>query len=168
MTKLIFGIAAVVLAGVGAVAVLGGGADVRANEEAVATVLDDWHAAAAAAEEDRYFGGMTEDAVFLGTDASERWTKVQFRAYAHPHFARGKAWSFRSVHRWVSFSADGAVAWFDEDLATPNLGSCRGSGVLVHDGRVWKIAQYNLSVPIPNGVFDQVKKIIMDAGAAKP
>jgi len=138
------------------------------NEQAVSAVIDDWHDAAAAADEDRYFGHMMDNAVFIGTDAAERWTKAQFRAYAHPYFAKGKAWSFRSVRRVVTFSADGAVAWFDENLATPNLGPCRGSGVLVLDRTGWKIAQYNLSVPIPNDVFDQVKKIIAAASAAKP
>jgi hypothetical protein len=141
--------------------------ETRSREQEVAAVIDDWHAAAAVADEARYFGHMTEDSVFLGTDATERWTKEQFRAYAHPHFAKGKAWSFRSVRRNLSFSKDGRVAWFDEDLATPNLGPSRGSGVLVRDGDVWRIAQYNLSVPIPNGVFDDVKKVIEGAGAAK-
>jgi hypothetical protein len=134
---------------------------------AVGAVLDDWHAAAAAADEERYFGHMTENAVFLGTDPTERWTKAQFRAYAHPYFARRKAWSFRAVRRDATISKDGSVAWFDEDLATPNLGPARGSGVLVRDGATWKIAQYNLSVPIPNAVFKQVKEIIAHA-AAKP
>jgi len=133
----------------------------------VTAVIDDWHDAAAAADEERYFGHMTDGAVFLGTDATERWTKAQLRAYAHPYFAKGKVWSFRSVRRVVTFSADGAVAWFDEDLATPNLGPCRGSGVLVLDGTAWRIAQYDLSVPIPNGVLDQVKKIIADAPAPR-
>ncbi len=137
------------------------------DEHAVSAVIDDWHDAAAAADEERYFGHMTDGAVFLGTDASERWTKAQFRAYAHPYFAKGKAWSFRSVRRAVTFSTDGAVAWFDEDLATPNLGPSRGSGVLVFDGTAWRIAQYDLSVPIPNGLFDQVKKIIADAPAPR-
>jgi hypothetical protein len=50
-------------------------------------------------------------------------------------------------------------------LHSPNLGPARGSGVLVRDGTTWKIAQYNLSVPIPNAVFADVKKII--AAAAK-
>ena len=151
-------LASLVLAGVAS-------GDAKGDEAAVAAVLDDWHAAAAAADEARYFGHMTEDSVFLGTDATERWTKAELRAYAHPYFAKGKAWSFRSVRRGVTFSADGRVAWFDEDLATPNLGPSRGSGVLVHNGKAWKIAQYNLSVPIPNGVFDDVKKIIEGAGA---
>jgi uncharacterized protein (TIGR02246 family) len=132
----------------------------HADPAAVAAVVDDWHAAAAAADEARYFGHMTEDSVFLGTDATERWTKKQFQDYAHPHFAKGKAWSFTSVRRGVTFSKDGTVAWFDEDLSTPNLGPARGSGVLVYDGKNWRISQYNLSVPIPNEIFGEVKKLI--------
>ncbi len=157
---------AVALLGGAVVPSTGSAADPLPPQEAVAAVLDDWHAAAAAADEARYFGHMTEGAVFLGTDPSERWTKDQFRAYAHPYFARGKAWSFRAVRRAVSVSKDGSVAWFDETLATPNLGPARGSGVLVRDGTSWRIAQYNLSVPIPNAVFGQVKAII--AGNAAP
>lgn len=140
------------------------GDDAKGRDAEVAAVIDDWHAAAAAADEERYFGHMSEDSVFLGTDATERWTKLQFREYAHPHFAKGKAWSFKSVRRDVAFSKDGSTAWFDEDLATPNLGPSRGSGVLVRDGKTWKIAQYNLSVPIPNGIFGDVKKLIEAAG----
>ena len=154
-------IAVALLAGV-ALAARGGRA-AGSNEPAVAAVIDDWHAAAAAADEVRYFGHMTEKAVFLGTDPTERWTKARFRAYAHPYFARGKAWSFRSVHRNITLSADGSVAWFDEDLATPNLGPARGTGVLVREGGTWRIAQYDLSVPIPNGVFPQVKRTIAEA-----
>src|SRR3954464_8749661 len=112
----------------------------------VATVLDDWHLAAASANEDAYFAALDDHAVFLGTDATERWDKDAFRAFAHPYFAKGKAWNFKVTRRAISFSPDGKVAWFDEDLDTPNLGPCRGSGVLLlEDGR-WKIAQYNLTL----------------------
>ena len=126
----------------------------------VAGVIDGWHAAAAAGDEEKYFSYFTPDAVFLGTDATERWTRDEFRKWAHPHFARGKAWSFKSVSRWISFSADRRLAWFDEMLDTPNLGPCRGSGVLVKSGDTWKIAQYNLSIPIPNDLVDDFKKRI--------
>jgi len=126
----------------------------------VNTVLDDWHKAAAQADEARYFGHFTPDAVFLGTDATERWTRDAFRAWAKPHFSKGKAWSFTSVSRQVSFSKDGAVAWFDEALSTPNMGPARGSGVLVKDGGAWKIAQYNLSIPIPNDLMPDFKQRI--------
>jgi uncharacterized protein (TIGR02246 family) len=129
-------------------------------DAAVASVLDGWHAAAAAADEQRYFAYFTSDAVFLGTDATERWTRDEFRKYAHPYFAKGKAWSFKSVGRHVVFSPDGKVAWFDESLATPNLGPCRGSGVLLLQNGKWKIAQYNLSLPIPNDLMNQVKALI--------
>ncbi len=127
----------------------------------VARVLDDWHDAAARADEERYFGHMAEAGVFLGTDMTERWDKTAFRAYAHPHFAKGKAWSFRAVERHVRFDADGGVAWFDERLDTPNLGPARGSGVLVRaPGGPWRIAHYDLSVPIPNEKFADVKALI--------
>lgn len=123
-------------------------------------VLDDWHQAAAQADEARYFGHFTADAVFLGTDATERWTRDEFRKWAAPYFAKKKAWSFKATRRHLTLTKDGTTAWFDEELATPNLGPARGSGVLVKEGAAWKIAQYNLSVPIPNEVFPQVRKIV--------
>lgn len=124
---------------------------------AIAGVLDGSHAAAAAADEDRYFSYFAPDAVFLGTDATERWTRDEFRQWAHPHFARGKAWSFKSISRSITLSPDQRVAWFDEALATSNLGPCRGSGVLVATDAGWKITQYNLSIPIPNELADEFK-----------
>jgi hypothetical protein len=123
-------------------------------------VIDAWHAAAAAADEEKYFSYFTPGAVFLGTDATERWTRDEFRKWAHPYFAKGKAWSFKSVSRWITFAPDRTVAWFDEALDTPNMGPCRGSGVLVATSSGWKIAQYNLSVPIPNDLVDDFKKRI--------
>ena len=138
------------------------------GEAAVAQVLDAWHAAAAAADEERYFSFFTPDAVFLGTDATERWTRDQFKAWAHPFFARKKAWSFKAVQRHVSFSKDGQVAWFDEALDTPNMGPARGSGVLVRSGDAWRIAQYNLSIPIPNAVMEDVKALVGKSLAGTP
>lgn len=129
-------------------------------EAAVAAVLDDWHLAAAQADEARYFGHLAEEAVFLGTDGTERWAKPAFRAFAHPFFARGKAWSFRATRRTVAFAGKGSVAYFEEDLATPNLGPCRGSGVLELRDGAWKLLQYDLSVPIPNPLMDEVKNRI--------
>lgn len=123
-------------------------------------VLDLWHLAAAQADAELYFSLMAPGAVFLGTDATERWTKDEFRVWAEPYFKKGKAWAFKSVKRHMGFSRDGSTAWFDEDLDTPNLGPARGSGVLVKQGGAWRIAQYNLSVPIPNPLMKQVKKEI--------
>lgn len=137
------------------------------RKKQAANVLDDWHAAAAAADEGRYFAHFSPDAIMLGTDATERWTRDEFQKWAKPYFDRGKAWSFKAVRRDVALSKDGNIAWFDEDLETPNLGPARGSGVLVWDGKAWRIAQYNLTVPIPNDAFDEVKPIIEKALKAK-
>lgn len=135
--------------------------DVAGEKAAVARVLDDLNDAADKADEARYFALYTDDAVFLGTDGTERWDLPAFRAFAHPHFAKGKAWSFRSVRRAITLSQGGDVAWFDEDLATPNLGPSRGSGVLVKAAGAWKIAQYNLAIVIPNEKLDAVKAITL-------
>jgi hypothetical protein len=124
------------------------------------TVLDDWHQAAAAADEGRYFKHIAANGIFMGTDPTERWTKAEFQVWAHPYFAKGKAWSFKPKKRNVTIHSDGKVAWFDEMLDTPNLGLSRGSGVLVREENSWRITQYNLSVPIPNDQFADVKKVL--------
>ena len=54
------------------------------------------------------------------SDVTERWTVPQFRAYAHPHFAKGKAWHFTPVRRDITVGAGGAIAWFDEDPGRPH------------------------------------------------
>ncbi len=131
-----------------------------AASRAIAIVLDDFHAAAASADEARYFGHFADEGVFLGTDATERWTVPAFRAYAHPHFEKGKAWAFKAARRAIEVDAAGTVAWFDEDLVTPNLGPARGSGVLVLRAGSWKIAQYNLAIVIPNDRFKDVKALL--------
>src|SRR5882672_7680951 len=85
-----------------------------AGPEAIAKVLDDFHDAAANADEKRYFGHFADDAVFLGTDASERWTKKEFLAYAKPFFDQGRGWTYfpREGKRNITVSADGKTAWF--------------------------------------------------------
>lgn len=116
----------------------------------IEAVLDDFHQAASDADEEHYFGHLAPKSVFLGTDASERWTKTQFRAFVHPYFSRGQGWTYEAVERHVTLSADGSVAWFDEHLENSSYGTCRGTGSLqLHDG-IWKIEQYNLTIPVPN------------------
>ena len=123
----------------------------------VIAVLDDWHLAAAEADFDRYFSHFENEAsIFMGTDATERWTVAEFKPWSKPFFDRGRAWSFTGHDRYIYFSEDGLVAWFDEELDTPNLGPCRGTGVLKFSENGWKIAHYNLTVPIPNELVDGV------------
>lgn len=130
--------------------------------KAVAGVLDDFHDAAAKADEVRYFDHFAPDAVFLGTDATERWTLSQFRLFALPYFQRDSAWVYTPRVRHVGLSPDGATAWFDETLDNAKYGECRGTGVLVKSGGTWRIAQYNLMKPVPNDAMDGLLKVIDD------
>ena len=58
--------------------------------------------------------------------------------------------------RNVDVSPDGAVAWFDEVLGHARYGVCRGTGVLRANEGGWKVAQYNLTVPVPNELMGGV------------
>jgi hypothetical protein len=134
--------------------------DRAAITSAVARELDDFHDAAAKADEERYFAHFARGGIFLGTDQTEHWDVAAFRAYAHPHFAKGKAWTMRATRRTITVSDDGRAAWFDEDLATEKLGPARGSGVLVSEDGAWKVAQYNLAITVPNERFGDVKALL--------
>lgn len=108
-----------------------------------------WHKAALEANFKQYFDVMADDAIFIGTDATEYWNKQEFENYAKPHFDKGKAWSFTTLERHIYFDSTGNTAWFDELLDT-QMKICRGSGVLVKTGGRWKIKHYVLSMTIPN------------------
>ena len=58
-------------------------------ERDVAATLDALHDAASKADSKRYFPLFTNDAIYIGSDASERWTLAEFRAFAEPYFAKG-------------------------------------------------------------------------------
>ncbi|MFT5050231.1 MAG: ketosteroid isomerase-like protein [Chlamydiales bacterium] len=131
----------------------------------VERVLDDWHRAAARADGARYFGAFTADAVFMGTDATERWTVEEFRAYAAPHFSKGDGWEYEAHDRHLRFSSDGRTVWIDERLRNAKYGDLRGTGVLVRSAGEWKIAHYSMSFPIPNEVTVKVVEQIRAAGA---
>ena len=118
-------------------------------ETAVDNTLDAWHKAAAEADFEGYFGRMTQDAIFIGTDATENWPYGAFKSFAKPYFDRGRAWDFSAVERHIFFNDGGDTAWFDELLDTW-MGLCRGSGVLTKEGENWKIAHYVLSIAVPN------------------
>ena len=135
---------------------------------AVTDVLDDFHLAASEADGERYFGHMTADAVFMGTDASERWTRDEFREYADPFFSKGMGWTYTMTERHVAFDDSGRTAWFDERLWNDKYGECRGTGVLVVEDGWWRIAHYNLTIPMPNDLAaDFVAKIREVDGTAR-
>lgn len=131
----------------------------------ISIVLDNLNEYAAKADFKNYFDLYAEESTFIGTDATEVWTKKEFMDYARPHFDKGKAWSFKSLKRNIYFSADGKYAWFDELLQT-QMKLCRGSGVLERTSKGWKIKQYVLSMTVPNEVSGEVIKVKSDLETA--
>ena len=125
------------------------------EQQRITAVLDSFHLAAAEADFDRYFGFLTQDAVFIGTDATERWDKKSFMDFSKPYFDRGRAWSFSASERPIEIDARGELAWFDELLDT-QMKLCRGSGIMVKQNSGWKIRHYVLSMTIPNALTDTV------------
>ncbi len=126
------------------------------EKQAIIELLDSWHLAAANADFDAYFGKMTSDAVFIGTDATENWQNKAFREFSKPYFDRGKAWNFTSVERNIYLNESKNFGWFDELLDT-QMKLCRGSGVVKKENGQWKIAHYVLSIAVPN---DNVGELI--------
>lgn len=132
------------------------------RETKIVTELDqlisNWHEAAAKANFNDYFATMSDNFIFLGTDPSERWNKTEFASFCKPYFEQGKGWDFKKIERYITISKDGKTAWFDEKIATW-MKDCRGSGVLVKQGKTWKIAQYNLAVLIENDKIQEFIKL---------
>lgn len=123
---------------------------------AIGALLDDFHLAAAEPDEARYFSHFSSLGVFLGTDPAERWTVSQFREYAHGRFATGTGWTYVPSSRTISIAPSGTAAWFDEVVTNAKYGACRGTGALIYQDGAWKLAQYSLSLPLPNDMFPKI------------
>lgn len=130
-------------------------ADTTTASKEIGNMLDSLNRAAARADFNAYFSHYTEDGIFCGTDATERWNKKEFMAWSKPYFNKGKAWDFTAFDRHIYFDPSGKTAWFDELLST-QMKICRGSGVVVKENNVWKLRQYVLSATVPNSIVDTV------------
>jgi hypothetical protein len=135
--------------------------------KAIDGVLTGFHQAASDADGDLYFSLLAEDAILLGTDATERWSVEEFEAFAKPYFSEGRGWTYESRERHIAIAQEGKTAWFDEILWNDNYGTCRGTGVLIHTENGWRITQYNLSIPIPNDLARDFTNQIKDFEADK-
>lgn len=140
-------------------------------EQQIAATLDALHAAAAKADGPAYFALYTPDAVFIGTDAAERWDISAFKAYASPFFAKGQGWTYVPRERHITIAPIDCrcVAWFDELLDSASYGTSRGTGTLVLTADGWKVSQYALTFPIPNDLAkDMTAQIKAFEAMAKP
>ncbi len=133
------------------------------DEELTRFVLDslinEWHHAAAIADRKSFFGFMTKDAVYIGTDTSERWQRDEMEDWSSQYFERSSAWTFTPISRNITFGPVKNIAWFDELLDTP-MGVCRSTGIVECIDDKWKLVHYQLSLTLPNGKLDDFKKLI--------
>jgi ketosteroid isomerase-like protein len=136
----------------------------KRERDAVSRVLDGWHQAATDGNIDAYFGYLSEDSTFLGTDATERWSKDEFLAYAKPvHESTGGMWNIQPFDRFIVIEGD--HAWLDEGLRNETYPDWRGTGVLSRTDDGWKIVHYSMTFTIPNGVTGAVKQLVEEHAA---
>ena len=121
---------------------------------AIDALIDGLHQDAHEGNFHTYFDRYTPDAVFLGTDKSERWTIDQFKVYAEPAFEDGHGWTYSVKER--NWEGEGSTRGFDEVLLNEKLGHCRGTGVVELIDGEWKIAHYALTMLVPNEIAADV------------
>jgi len=127
-------------------------------KQTIDSILTQWHKAAADANYETYMGTMDPNSIFIGTDATEYWTKEQFEAFSKPYFDEGNAWDFKLLKRNIFISKSNDIVWFDETLNTW-MGTCIGSGVFEKNNDQWKMKHYTLSIAAPNDALDTIIKV---------
>ena len=137
------------------------------DRKAVTSTLDALHLYAHEADGKKYFSLFSDDAVFMGTDDTERWPIAEFKFYANDRFNSGKGWTYTPTSRYIYFNENRDTAWFDETVVNAKYGECRGTGVLEKIGEEWKISHYNLTVPVPNDLLVSVVEMIKEQGKSK-
>jgi len=128
-------------------------------EQELDAMITAWHQAATDADADAFFGAMSEDGVYIGTDKSERWLRDELRKWAKDAFDRDTAWEFKAIDRVITIAPDQRHAWWDETLNTW-MGVCRSTGILKHTPQGWKITHYQLSVTVPNEKIEDFKELV--------
>ena len=117
-------------------------------------LLDGLHQDAHEGNFSSYFNRYSSDAIFLGTDKTERWTIEEFKIYAKSAFEDGHGWSYEVIGR--NWEGDSDIRWFDEILFNEKLGNCRGTGVVQQINDELKIAHYALTMLVPNSIAEDV------------
>jgi ketosteroid isomerase-like protein len=140
----------------------------QTEQEAIAQVIDNMHAAASRADLAAYLSAYADDGVFMGTDDWERWSRPQtLDTYVRDRFKDGTGWQYTSVQRHINVAVGQQMAWFDEITVSPKWGRFRGTGVLQKIQGQWKIAHYSLSFLVPNEAWERISEISQEAYAQR-
>ena len=124
--------------------------------------IDQWHLDASNADMEAYFEKIDDEGIYIGTDATEVWTKQEFYEWQKPRTKDGVAWDFKATERNIYLGEKSKYVWFDE-LLSYSGGTLRGSGVLIQREEGWKIMHYVLSLPVPNEKFSAVLKAMKES-----
>ena len=82
------------------------------------------------------------------------------REFVGPALSASVGWTSVPFEQHVSFAPDGQIAWFEERLGRERIGELRSTGVMRKDDGEWRIVHYNLALPVPNALAeDLVEKI---------
>lgn len=122
-------------------------------------LLNNWHESAADVDQKAYFDFIDDDGIYIGTDETEIWTKMDFYEWSKPYFEKGTTWNFSTKSRNIFISNSKKMAWFDELLTSGNY-TLRGSGIMQKIGKTWKLKHYVLSLPVPNEKFKEIIALI--------
>lgn len=66
------------------------------------TLIDTWHNAAAQANFETYFSMMSDNSIFIGTDATENWSKKNFKLTPSPTLTKEKC-GILKLYNGISF-----------------------------------------------------------------
>jgi SnoaL-like domain len=129
-------------------------------------LLDHFHISASKSNLIEYFGCFNSPSSrFLGTDANENWSAIEFYDYAKPHFDAGAGWTYvprtdsRKFEQICSDDGTCLFATFDELLDVKAFGApARGTGSMIFDGssKYWYLVSYHLSFPTPNELAHEI------------
>jgi hypothetical protein len=141
-----------------------------ARQDSIISLLNHFHSSATNANLKEYFGCFDSSrSRFLGTDATENWSALEFWNYSKPHFDKGSAWTYiprsgtRKIEQIDDFEGTPVFATFDELLYSSSFGATsRGTGTAIYDStlKVWFIVSYHLSFPTPNELAKDICKKI--------
>ena len=113
-----------------------------------------------------FFSRMTEDALYLGTDETERWTRTTMGKDLGKFFNGKKAWHFIAYNRIYTALDDKNTILFDESLKTW-MGPCKSTGMLRKVKGKWLISYYNLNVAVSNAVVKDYLKLLKEGEILK-
>jgi len=131
--------------------------------DGVHALLDELHRAAASGDSLRYLALFADNAVFMGTAPDEYFNIEQFSAYVNSRFEGGQGWSYLPSNRNIRLAEDGNTAWFEEVVTSEANGiDFRGTGIVIREGKQWRVAQYNFSLPFSNEVWPDVIRLVQE------